>query len=134
MGLDWAARVGGILGEMGDVHNFAGGSYPWLSDELAIHSEEEKPMFFVSHIPMYVNAGAFDIFEMELVESLLASYADKFISNFAGHYHTDVENAQEYYDLVVIDAIWDDEIRFQQLYITKEGDRFSFLNERKVIE
>jgi len=135
IGLDWAARVEGtILGEMGDLHNFEGGSYPWLFNELALLSSEEQPVFFLSHIPMYVNAGAFDIYEMESLETLIASYSDKIISNFAGHYHTDVENQQEHYDLVVIDAIWDDEIRFQQLHVIQEGDQFSFVRTARTID
>jgi len=134
IGLDWAARVSGILGEMGDLHDFSGGSFPWLSEELAILSENDEPIFFLSHIPMYMNAGAFDIAEMDSLDTLLASYSDRIVRNFAGHYHADVENEQTHYDLVVIDAIWDDEIRFQRLNVRKDRDGFLFSHDLITIE
>jgi hypothetical protein len=135
IGLDWASRhSGSILGEMGDTHPFEGGTLPWLTQELSYLSSDHEPIFFVSHIPMYMNAGAFDIYEMEEVEGLVSAYSDRIHTNFAGHYHSDSEHSLDYYDLVVVDAIWDDEIRFQKLNIQKLGREYSFSRELVTIE
>ena len=129
-GLDWASRhSGSILGEMGDLHDFDGGSLDWFRQELITDEESSSPIFLFTHIPMYVNGGAFDIYEMATLEELLASYSDRLISNFAGHYHSDSYNELDLYDLVVVDAIWDDKIRFQKLTISQTGTEFSFSRE-----
>lgn len=135
LGLDWASRSSNsILGEMGDIHDFEGGTLPWLSQELAFIASEQNPIFLMTHIPMYVNAGAFDLQEMSDVELLLSPYADLLQTNFAGHYHVDSFSEQELYDVVILDAIWDDEIRFQQLHVQRMGAIFSFHNEIVVLE
>ena len=127
MGLDWASRSShAIQGEMGDLHAFEGGTLSWLDSTLATLELEQKPIFMASHIPMYVNVGAFDTAEMETLEVIFASYADRFQANFAGHYHTDVENEQNHYDLYVLDAIWDDEIRFRILDIRLDAGEVTF--------
>ena len=78
---------------------------------------------------MYVNAGAFDIAEMEQVEGLLWSYSDRLLANFAGHYHNDVESQQELYTMYVLDAIWDDEIRMRFLDISIRDGQTDFRTE-----
>ena len=129
-GLDWASRhSGSILGEMGDLHDFEGGTLNWFRQELMIDEETSAPIFLLTHIPMYVNGGAFDIYEMDTLEEVLGSYSDRLVSNFAGHYHSDSHNELDLYDLFVIDAIWDDEIRFQKLQISRFGTTFTFANE-----
>lgn len=129
-GLDWASRhSGSILGEMGDLHDFDGGSLDWFRQELITDEESSAPIFLLTHIPMYVNGGAFDIYEMATLEEILGSYSDRLVSNFAGHYHSDSYNELDFYDLVVVDAIWDDQIRFQKLTISQTGDDFSFSRE-----
>jgi hypothetical protein len=135
VGLDWASRhSGSILGEMGDLHNFSEGSFDWLRTELSLHEADYRPIVLLSHIPMYVNGGAFDIYEMEDLESLLASYSDRLTLNFAGHYHSDSEHELSLYDLVVVDAIWDDVIRFQKLTITTIGEQVFFSHELMTID
>ena len=130
LGLDWASRSSGsILGEMGDIHDFSGGSFSWLTQELTHLEESTEPIFLCSHIPMYINAGAFDIAEMEKIETLFWSYDDRLLANFAGHYHNDVENSQALYDLYILDAIWDDDIRMRLLEISMQGEDVWFETE-----
>ena len=137
VGLDWNARVDDtILGEMADLHDFDGGSLPFLAEELARHGEgPEKGMVLASHHPMHLSPGAFDITEMEALSTLIAPYGDRIYADLAGHYHVDMETTEEAgYDVLVTDAVWDDIITIRLIEVSvahrgKDISRFAYTHE-----
>ena len=119
--LDWNARVmDSILGEMADLHDFDGGTLPFLAEELALHGEgPDGGMIFASHHPMHLSPAAFDLAEMESLTALIAPYGDRVYADLAGHYHIDLETIGEGgYDVLVTDAIWDDVITVRLLEVS----------------
>ncbi|MFZ5481707.1 MAG: metallophosphoesterase family protein [Myxococcota bacterium] len=114
VGLDWCTRhLGGIEGEMADLHDFDGGTLRWLEDDL--HALPEGPsdrVAFFSHHPMHLSPGAFDLAEIEALDALLATWDDAIYANFAGHYHVNGEEVDtgRPLDVYVTDATWDDAI------------------------
>lgn len=108
VGLDWAARViHPLLGEMGYLHDFEGGTWPFFEEQLT----GDAGTFLFSHIPMHLSPGGFDIAQMERVTGVTADAP--VWANFAGHYHGDGSETVEEggYDVHVTDATWDDEVR-----------------------
>lgn len=112
VGLDWCTRhVGGIEGEMADLHDFEGGSWQWLAGDLeALPEGPDDRVVFFSHHPMHLSPGAFDLAEIELLDGLLSAYDDAVFANFAGHYHVsgDESDPARPLDVYVTDALWDD--------------------------
>ncbi len=91
LGLDFCTRhIGGVFGEMADLHDFEGGTLPWLRDRL---EELEQPaaesVVMLSHHPVHLSPGAFDLEEMDQLEELLAPHGDTVAMSLAGHYHMD---------------------------------------------
>ena len=71
--LDWASRLPaseGIWTEFGYLHDFEGGSFPFLEQELTtLGSEKLNSALFITHIPMTV--GSFNAEQMEAFEVML---------------------------------------------------------------
>ncbi|MEC7985652.1 MAG: metallophosphoesterase [Myxococcota bacterium] len=133
--LDWSSRsTSPILGEMGDLHHFDGGTYPWFEEEVRVWEQEPNSVFMITHIPMYMNAGAFDIAEMAQVEAVLAPYSDAIYANFAGHLHSDVQRELSLYSLYVLDAVWDDEISLRQVDVYRDQEKFIYTNTIHVVD
>jgi hypothetical protein len=119
--LDWNARVmDTILGEMADLHDFDGGTLPFLVEELALHGEGPAGgMMLASHHPMHLSPGAFDLEEMATLSELIAPYGDRVYADLAGHYHVDMETSEEAgYEVLVTDALWDDVITIRLLEVS----------------
>ncbi|MFT5685275.1 MAG: hypothetical protein ACI8RZ_006225 [Myxococcota bacterium] len=136
--LDWNARVHDtILGEMADLHDFDGGTLPFLVEELALHGDGPAGgMILASHHPMHLSPGAFDLAEMEALSEVIAPHGDRVYADLAGHYHVDMETTEEAgYDVLVTDAIWDDVITIRLLEVSavyrgEELVRFETTHER----
>ncbi len=112
VGLDWNSRhLGGIEGEMADLHDFDGGSWRWLATDLeGLAAGPDNRVLFFSHHPMHLSPGAFDLAEIDLLDGLLNTYDDAVFANFAGHYHVsgDESDPARPLDVYVTDALWDD--------------------------
>ncbi len=136
--LDWGTRyIGGILGEMADLHDFEGGTLRWLDEELALHGDgPEGGMLLLSHHPMHVSPGAFDVTEHATLAALLAPYTGRIWANLAGHYHVSVEETDEEagYDVLITDAVWDDEITIRLVEVWGNGVRFAPVQREVVLE
>ena len=97
-GLDWCTRhIGGIEGEMADLHDFSGGTLPWLAADLA--TLDEGP------------------------SDLLRTWDDAIYANFAGHYHFNGEEVDSGrpLDVYVTDAVWDDELTIRLVDVEGNG-------------
>ena len=129
--LDWNARVHDtIFGEMADLHDFDGGTLPFLVDELVLHGDgPEGGMVLASHHPMHLSPGAFDLAEMESLVNIIAPHGDRIYADLAGHYHVNVEDSvpEAGYDVLVTDALWDDLItmRLIEVSVAHRGEAIS---------
>jgi hypothetical protein len=133
VGLDWCTRhLGGLAGEMADLHDFDGGSIRWLAEDLAgLPAGPSRRVALFSHHPMHLSPGAFDLAEIEALDALLATYDDAVYANFAGHYHVNGEEVDvgRPLDIFVTDATWDDEVEFRVVTLTGNADEIAWSHE-----
>lgn len=124
-GLDWCTRhIGGLEGEMADLHQFAGGTLGWLESDLQNLPEgPANRVVFASHHPMHLSPGGFDMAEVATVDALLESWDDAIYANFAGHYHFNGEEIDPArpIDVFVTDATWDDELTVRLVQVEGNG-------------
>ncbi len=138
VGLDWCTRyVGGVYGEMADLHDFEGGTWHFLEQVLTgLDEPARESVVLYSHHPMHLSPGAFDLDEMAAIEGLIEPYGDLVYASFAGHYHMDGEETleSELYDVYVTDAVWDDDNTLRLVHVSGNGKRFEYTHEKVTVE
>lgn len=128
--LDWNVRgQEGILSEFADVHDFAGGTLPFLQAELAsveatAHGES---VLMLSHVPMML--GAFDTVEWAALGAVVRPRANLVAANLAGHLHGNLTREGDDFDVHVTDATWDDEVTVRLVRVWRDGKRMSYEHE-----
>jgi hypothetical protein len=136
VGVDWCARgVSGLEGEMGDLHDFDGGTWQWFEGVFgALPKDAVESIVLFSHIPMHF--GAFWLDEMNAIEGLLGPFADAVYADFAGHVHITYEQAVPGggYVVYVTDATFDDENTIRLVQVEGNGVRFAYTHELIVVE
>lgn len=134
VGLDWSARGAvGLAAEMGNLHDFEGGTLPWLKAELESHSSSAADSFVMaSHIPMHL--GAFTLDGMAILEAALAEKRPAVYANLAGHVHQTYQASvgEGLYEVFVTDATWDDENTIDVVRI--EGDAAGYRYQHELVE
>ena len=117
LGLDWSSRDSdSILSEMGDLHDFSGGTLEWLQEELAASiGAVNGSVMLTSHIPMAMIPGGFFSDDQVALETALSPYAGQIPFDYAGHLHVDADLRAESgsFDVFVCDALWDDNKSFR---------------------
>ena len=115
--MDWASRDSdAIISEMGDLHDFDGGTLEWLDAELnRVAGAVNGSVMLMSHIPMAMTPGGFFFDDQTVLEDALAPYAGQIPFAYAGHLHADSNLRAESgdYDVYVCDALWDDDKSFR---------------------
>ena len=136
VGLDWAARgVEGLEGEMGDLHDFDGGTWQWFEGIFeALPKDAQESIVMFTHIPMHF--GMFWGDEMSAIEALLGPYGDAVYADFAGHVHITYERtvAGGGYVVYATDAIFDDNNTLRLVLVEGNGARFVYTHELVVVE
>jgi hypothetical protein len=137
VGLDWVSRDDhAILGELANLHDFEGGTFPWFSDQIeAVTDEKEEHVLLFSHHPMMMLPGAFNVEDLARVTGVTSPKAAAVSAAFAGHFHFDHD---EYvheggYDVHVTDATWDDENTVRLVEVWQEGTVFRLVHELVVV-
>ncbi|MBI2900339.1 MAG: metallophosphoesterase [Planctomycetes bacterium] len=99
LGLDWNTRSHATVGKGanpgGDLHDFAGGTFPWLQSRLAALPADAKRVFLLQHQPFRTPAPvpdwiyAFSGAEKDKLRAALlaAAPAALYWGHFAGHLH-----------------------------------------------
>lgn len=89
---DFASRKAGDEG--GELHDFTGGTWPWLKNDIENCSKPKKEnIVIMTHIGMFrtgfqvADQFLFSKSEMEKVKNFLYSYRKYVDSNYAGHIH-----------------------------------------------
>lgn len=141
VGLDWASRhLGGPESELGVLHDYPDGTMPFLREQLAGESADrpvEAPlesMVLFSHIPMHL--GGFDLDGAAVLTDAVGAVGTSVWANLAGHYHFDGEERVEEggYDVIVSDAVWDDEVEVRVVSAAANEETFSWHTEIRVLE
>ena len=127
--LDWNVRGDdGIGGETGTLHDYEGGTWPWLVEDLA--GREAGPLqgiVLLSHIPMHM--GAFDLAELAAFDGLLGPLRDRIHANLAGHVHVTYSFPATTYTVLVTDGLYDDAAVVRLVRVTGDGASFSYTHE-----
>ncbi len=127
---DWSSReVHPLWGETPDLHNFEGGTWPWLTEQLAATTEDkDNSVVLLSHMPLFEGPGGLVTEEAEQAVSLLSSHQDAIWANLAGHLHVDTSMDWERagIEVHVTDATWDDVNRVRIVNVSANEHRFSF--------
>lgn len=118
--VDWCVRTEtGALGEFGDLHDFEGGSLPWLEDDLAARTA--SPWVLGAHIPTHL--GMLDLAEMERLQTGLDAHLPDLLGIFAGHVHQDSDIPVEELDTTTytVEATWDDAVDLRLVAVWTDG-------------
>lgn len=136
VGLDWAARgVEGLEGEMGDLHDFDGGTWRWFEGVFAaLPKDAAESIVLFSHMPMHF--GAFWLDEMSAIESLLGPSGGAVYADMAGHVHLTYERAVSGggYVVYATDGTFDDENTLRLVIVEGNGARFVYTHELIVVD
>jgi hypothetical protein len=133
--LDWNTRhIGGLLGELADVHDHDGGALPFLTDELdGLLDGADENVVMLSHHAMHV--PAFSISELDQITAETYPVGHRVFADFAGHYHGDGHEIIEDggYEVFVTDAVWDDVITIRMVDVWSDGLTFEYRQELVVL-
>ncbi len=118
--VDWCNRTEtGALGELGDLHDFDGGSLPWLEDDLS--QRTAQPWVLGAHIPTHL--GMLDLAEMERLQMGLDAHIPDLLGIFAGHVHLDSDIPVDELDTTTytVEATWDDTVDLRLVEVWTDG-------------
>lgn len=80
----------GLIGELGDIHDYPGGSWPWFQKDIEkVKNYPKGSVLVAAHIPMHISAGALDTGHMAKVKALSDTVPGLIHASIAGHYHID---------------------------------------------
>jgi hypothetical protein len=135
--MDWAARAeGGLDSEMGDLHDFEGGTLPWFEEESqSWGSRLSESVVIATHVPMMMSPGAMDMSEQSTLTDIVSAQGNSVYANFAGHFHLDSEVPIEDggYDVYILDAVWDDALTLRMVQVWSDGENVSYEQELMVL-
>ena len=134
---DWSSRAGaGLEGEQADLHDFTGGTLPWFTSDLENCPKDfGENIVMLSHHPMHVTpliqdmeVASFSREEVNVIETLTASYGDNVYADIAGHYHVQWQEtrAAGRYELFVTEAIHVAAKSFRLVRVYSDGASFSY--------
>lgn len=131
--LDWISRDDGLMGEFGDIHDFEGGSMPFFEERLTgLPDGRAEDIVLAAHHPMH--PGSFTIAEMERIGEVTTPLASRVSASYGGHYHADAEepSLDGGFQVVVVDATWDDLVRYRLVEVW--GNEVGFEYEHEIVE
>ncbi len=138
IGLDWCSRtIGGVFGEMADLHDFDGATFDWWLAALeGVDETTRDSVVMFSHHPMHLSPAAFDLAEMETLETASTASWPQIHASLAGHYHMDGDEVLDSgaWEVFVTDATWDDENRLRVVDVSSNGRLFAYEHELVAVE
>ena len=127
---DWNSReVHAFWGQTPDLHNFNGGTWPWLAEQLSTAAtSKQNSVVLLSHIPLFEGPGGLTEDEAEVAVELLAVHEQRIWANLAGHLHIDSSMNWERagMEIHVTDATWDDVNRVRVVKVSANERRVAF--------
>lgn len=127
---DWSSRdLDTLWGETPDLHDFPGGTWPWLEDQLqAAQPGLSSSVVLLSHMPLFSGPGGLVVDEAAQVIETFAPHADLIWGNLAGHLHgnSDMVWDEAGIEVHVTDATWDDENMVRVVTVHANERRVAF--------
>ncbi len=134
--LDFNTRhQGGLLSELADLHDFEGGTMPFLEEQLATLAPGwDENVVMASHHPMHIPAFTAD--ELAQLTGEIAPHSHRVFGDFAGHYHGDGHEVIDEggYEVFVTDATWDDEVTVRVVEVWGDGQAVSFVQDLVIVD
>ena len=128
--VDWNSReVGTLFGETPDLHDFPGGTLPFLSGALDDLGEgPDKRVVLLSHMAPFPGPGGLTVDEQETMRALFEPHTEAVWGNHAGHLHaSSAMNWEELdFEIVTTDATWDDLNTIRIVEVWGDGSRFVY--------
>lgn len=134
VGLDWASRtVGGFWGETADLHDWPGGTLPFLEQDLAsLNDPLPGSVVLFSHHPMHLSPGSFIKDEMNVFETRIGDpWGQAIDADYAGHYHLNGDETVEQtgWDVHVTEDTFEDIVTVRVVEVLGNGRRYAFTQE-----
>lgn len=127
---DWSSReVHPLWGETPDLHDFAGGTWPWLTGQLdSALTAKSNSIVLLSHMPLFEGPGGLTVNEADTVVDLLSTHQDAVWANLAGHLHVDssMDWQRAGIEVHVTDATWDDVNRIRVVEVASSPLRVTY--------
>ncbi len=140
VGLDWSPRneTDRVLSEMGTLHNFEGGTLPFLVDELASATNAlDSSVVMLTHQPMYLGPGGFFLDNWATLTEAMLPYDNLLGINVAGHLHQDSEfhayDTEVDLDVWITDALWDDVVTVRIVDVWSDGQEVTYETVTEVV-
>ena len=136
IGLDWSSRLlDPLYGEMAHLHDFDGGTFRWLADELAAYEGAEESVVMLTHEPMVMMPGGFNATDWDQVSAIIEPHGGQVYANLSGHLHlnAEVEALDAGIDVFVVDATWDDSVTVRLVSVWGDGQRMTYEHEVVVV-
>lgn len=131
--LDWNSRmIDPLWGETPDLHDFEGGTLPFLRGELqALGEGLDERVVLLTHMPMIQGPGSFDVKEGQAMIGTLGPYAELVYANHAGHLHGSAEGSWDECGMLVdtTDATWDDIVSLRVVGVSQDRVSVHYANE-----
>jgi hypothetical protein len=135
VGVDLSARViDPLLGEFADLHDFPGGTLPFLADRLAELPADgpREDVVVLTHNPMLWTAGGLNPDEQARLNEVVEPYGDRVALALGGHLHFDLDEPcpeGASYGVHLTDAVWDDDVRLRVVEVWSDGETFTYVQE-----
>lgn len=130
LSVDWNSReVGSIWGETPDLHDFEGGTWPWLLSELErVEDRPKDSVILLSHMPLFEGIGGLTTVEADKVVDALYPRRQAVWANLAGHLHWSNSEVWERagIEVHVTDATWDDRNTIRIIDVSETQEGFSY--------
>jgi len=138
LGVDWNSReYHPLWGETPDLHDFEGGTWPWLTDELAaVEGRATDSVILLSHMPLFEGVGGLTTLEADKVVEAFYPRRQVLWANLAGHLHWSSSDtwSRAGIEVHVTDATWDDDNTLRIIEVSSNGEKFAYEHELIVIE
>ena len=132
LSVDWNSReVGSIWGETPDLHDFDGGTWPWLLSELAqLAGRPMNSVILLSPMPLFEGIGGLTTVEADRVVDALYPHRGALWANLAGHLHWSNSEVWERagIEVHVTDATWDDRNTIRVIDVSQTEEGFAYVH------
>ena len=134
---DWNSRdLETLWGETPDLHDFSGGTWPWLEGQLQdVAARPEDSVVLLSHMPLFAGPGGLTVDEAATVIETMTPVQVPVWGNFSGHLHTTSEMfwAEADLEIRVTDATWDDDNVVRVVGVQANAQRVVYTHELVVV-
>ena len=113
------------IGPEAHLHEFEGGTWPWLVDHLELHPPGgyKNTIFLSHHPPLPIEDVNLSFAEYEtLVETIYGKHGDSVLGFFVGHWHLDlVTDSENEPPLVVVTSAAKQDSRVRVVQVFSDG-------------